>query len=104
MDRRPASPQLSIDFTAPMAPAFDGATYDALQDGPRLTTQLRQVRDFMLDGGWYALNIISSATGFPEASVSARLRDLRKAKHGGYQVQRRRVQECRGLFEYRVVV
>jgi hypothetical protein len=97
--------QLTIDFSAPMAtPAFDGATYDALQDGPRLNTQLRQVRDYMADGQWRALHVIASATGYPEASISARLRDLRKPKFGFYTVQRRRVQECRGLFEYRVVV
>jgi len=38
----------------------------------------------------------------PEASVSARLRDLRKAKFGGYRVERQRVREGRGLYHYRL--
>lgn len=95
--------QLQIDFTSPASTAqFDGATYDALQDHSRLHTQLRDVRDFMLDGEWRSLHIISSATGYPEASVSARLRDLRKIRFGGYTVLRRRVKDGMGTFQYRV--
>lgn len=95
--------QLAIDFSVPLnAPQFDGKTYDAVQDHGRLHTQLNDVRNFMLDGQWRFLNTISSATGYPEASVSARLRDLRKIKFGGYTVQRRRVKDGLGTFQYRV--
>jgi len=48
------------------------------------------------------MNDIVWPTSHPEASVSARLRDLRKEKFGGHVVERRAVK--RGLFEYRVIV
>jgi len=62
--------------------------------------QLAKVRSLMLDGQWRSLIEIAAATESPQASVSARLRDLRKAKFGGYTVERRVL--ARGLFEYRV--
>lgn len=79
---------------------FDGITFSHDRDGPRLNAQLRRVRDLMLDGRWRTLADIAAATGDPEASVSARLRDLRKPKHGGYTVDREYVE--RGLWRYRI--
>lgn len=97
--------QMQIEFTIPLNVAhFDGATYDQAQDFTRLNTQLRAVRDLMRDGTWRSLNQIAVATGYPEASLSARLRDLRKLKFGLHTVQRRRAGEGRGTFEYRVTV
>ena len=96
--------QMQIEFTIPLNVAhFDGATYEAAQDFTRLNTQLRAVRDLMRDGTWRSLNQIATATGYPEASLSARLRDLRKLKFGLHTVQRRRAGEGRGTFEYRVL-
>jgi hypothetical protein len=40
----------------------------------------------------------------PEGSVSARLRDLRKDKFGGFEVERKRDSIEKGLFLYRLVV
>jgi hypothetical protein len=80
---------------------FGGVTYDPERDHDRLVVQLEAVRRLMSDGRWRTLPAISSATGAPEASVSARLRDLRKAKFGGRQVERRYV--SRGLWEYRLL-
>ena len=83
---------------------FDGVTYNR-QDGPRLWTQLEAVRHLMSDGQWRTLHQIQDAlwwgygSSASEAGVSARLRDLRKAKFGGYVVDRRRFG---GLWEYRV--
>lgn len=91
--------QGELDFDRP--PTFDGETYDHDRDNGRLRRQLGLVRDLMSDGEWRTLEKIAAATESPEPSVSARLRDLRKAKFGGYIVQRRYV--SRGLFEYRVV-
>jgi len=79
---------------------FDGATYDPERDRDRLTAQIRRVYTLMRDGQWRTLSEISQATGDPEASVSARLRDLRKPKWGGYLVERHYV--TRGLWQYRV--
>jgi hypothetical protein len=82
-------------------PAFDGATLEPERDGARLGQQLVAVSDLMRDGAWRTLAQISDATNCPEASVSARLRDLRKPKFGGFRVEREYVE--RGLFRYRVL-
>jgi hypothetical protein len=80
---------------------FDGATIQPARDDDRLRVQLGRVKRLMADGHWRTLNDIALAVGAPEASVSARLRDLRKQKFGGYIVEREFV--SRGLWKYRVV-
>lgn len=82
---------------------FKGETYDPDQDHGRLKAQLGRVRWLMLDGEWRTLRHIAEATGHPEASVSARLRDLRRIEHGAWTVERRRVPNGNGLHEYRLV-
>jgi hypothetical protein len=82
---------------------FDGATYSPEHDEARLTGQNQRVHALMQDGEWRTLEEISSATGAPQASVSARLRDLRKERFGGFIVDRRhRGDPSRGLYEYRL--
>jgi len=81
---------------------FDGVNCDAEQDHDRLARQLTQVRALMADGRWHTLAEIAEKTGAPEASVSARIRDLRKPRFGSYQVDRRRVTDGHGLHEYRL--
>lgn len=83
-------------------PLFDGATFDAAQDGVRLARQSLRVFRLMADESWRTLAEIEAATGCPQASVSARLRDFRKADHGGHTVDRRRVADGRGQWEYRL--
>lgn len=68
-------------------------------DRARAGEQLCKVRALMLDGQWRTLRQISDAIGGPEASCSARLRDIRAS---GMVVERRRVREGGALFEYRV--
>lgn len=80
---------------------FDGATYDHDRDHARLVAQQMAVFQCMKDGVWRSLKRIHNMTGAPEASISARLRDLRKPRHG-HTVERRYVE--RGLFEYRLIV
>ena len=79
---------------------FDGETYEPARDRDRLRAQLDDVRMFMWDGDWHTLDQISVATSHPPASVSARLRDLRKSKFGAFVVEREYVE--RGLFRYRL--
>lgn len=82
---------------------FDGDTFDAGQDGQRLKTQLHRVRHLMADGSWRTLEEIRESLEAPYASVpaiSARLRDLRKDKHGAWLVSSRRRNQ--GLWEYQV--
>jgi len=81
--------------------AFDGKTYEPERDYERLKGQLARVRDLMSDGNWRTLTMISKVCGGTEASVSARLRDLRKQKYGSLNVERRYVHD--GLWEYRVL-
>ena len=86
---------------APPAPDFDGKTYQRGRDHARLTAQLDAVRRYMRDGEWHTLGQIATAIGAPEASVSARLRDLRKPKFGKHTIERQHV--TRGLFQYRLL-
>lgn len=79
---------------------FDGATFAAARDGERLSRQLDAVRRYMRSGEWRTLDEIAAATGAPPASVSARLRDLRKPRFGGMTVERKPA--ARGLWLYRV--
>lgn len=92
--------QLSL-LDIPEPPHFDGVTYSAERDGERLTRQLDRVRNLMADGQWRDLQTLVIRCGGTTASVSARLRDLRKPRFGGYTVERRHVAE--GWFEYRMV-
>jgi hypothetical protein len=80
---------------------FGGVTFDPTADGERLLTLLRRVQYLMSDGAWRTLAEIQQECGGSEASVSARLRDLRKRQWGGHCVLRRRVD--RGLWQYRVM-
>ena len=80
--------------------AFDGATYDAERDYARLNGQLGRVYQLMKDGHWRTLGHIAALVNGTEAAVSAKLRDLRKAKYGALVVERRHIK--RGLFQYRV--
>jgi hypothetical protein len=102
------SATLCLDFDAPPRELprvyrFRGATFDPALDGERLQGQLGRVFRLMEDRRWRTLAEISAATGGdPEASVSARLRDIRAA---GFTVERRRRGEPKsGLHEYRVTL
>lgn len=81
---------------------FDGQTFSLDRDGERLTSELQRVKGYVMDGEYHTLAEISAALGYPEASVSARLRDLRKPRFGGYLVEREYV--TRGLWRYRLAV
>lgn len=82
---------------------FDGETYDPESDGIRLNEQALRVWGVIRSGQWLTLSEISATTGDPEASVSARLRDLRKDRFGSFEIDRRRRGRSEdGLFEYRL--
>jgi len=83
---------------------FDGETFDPKFDEDRLARQLGRVWNAMQDSRWRTLHEIAGITGDPEASISARLRDLRKPRFGAYVVERNRRGEAeRGIFEYRLL-
>lgn len=86
-------------------PAFGGETFDEDLDLARITHLLHRVKYLMLDGQWRTFAEIKKAVGGSESSISARLRDLRKSRYGGWTVnRRRRGDEKRGLYEYQVAV
>lgn len=77
-----------------------GETFDRERDLERLDTLMGRVFRFMRDGQWHTLAEINAACGGTEASCSARLRDLRKPKFGGWQVSHA---HCgKGLWKYRL--
>jgi len=81
----------------------DGRTYRPGLDRARLNAQQMRVYRVMQDRVWRTLAELSALTGDPEASVSARLRDLRKERFGAHQIDRRRRGDAkRGLHEYRI--
>ena len=82
-------------------PMFDGPDLEPA-DHVRLTHQHERVFVVMRDQRWRTLKQIAREAGAPEASVSARLRDFRKAKFGAHDVERRRVTQ--GTWQYRLLV
>lgn len=80
---------------------FQGESFDPARDGRRLSKQLDAVRTFMLDGKWHTLSEISEVAASPQASVSARLRDLRTPRGGSFIIQREYI--ANGLHQYRLV-
>jgi len=83
---------------------FDGVTYDPRLDQVRLSTQLVGVRNIMLDGRWHTITELMNLVGGTATGISARIRDLRKARFGRHLVEGRRVAGRNGLWEYRIVV
>jgi hypothetical protein len=79
----------------------DGATFEPKRDTIRLNEQCQDVYNFMADNCWHTLREISERVRHPEASCSARLRDLRKPKFGGFTIEKRYIEN--GLWQYRMV-
>jgi hypothetical protein len=86
---------------------FDGSTYDQQIDGIRLGKQLKAVYEIMKDGQWRTIYQLSQEVksffgqDCPTQSASARLRDLRKPKFGGFKINRRRRNNS-GTWEYSI--
>jgi IS5 family transposase len=102
------STQQSLNFTGTRR-KFDGSDYVPALDDVRLTGQILRVFECMKDGQWRTLSEISLDSAFAsgkrdgEASISAQLRNLKKAKWGAHTIERRaRGDRERGLFEYRI--
>jgi hypothetical protein len=97
---------LAVGVAVQIAEQFDGDTFESKADGKRLSTLLDRVYGLMRDGRWRTLREIADATKGSEASVSARLRDLRKPRfqigrpNGG--VERERVEG--GLWRYKMLL
>ena len=88
--------------------AFDGATYDPKRDWRRLDLQVSAVYRAMRLGVWLTLGQVGDwifeevQIDVPHQSISARIRDLRKPKWGGHEIQRRYLRD--GIWQYRMVI
>lgn len=83
---------------------FDGVTIDPELDHVRLGGQMQRVYYWMKDGQWRTLHQLAIIASGTEASVSARLRDLRKPQWGEHTVEKRRdTEEDVGLWYYRLI-
>jgi hypothetical protein len=86
------------------SPHFNGPSYDPALDHKRLAKQHEVIRDIMLDGRFRTLEEIELLTGYPQASISAQLRHLKKLRFGAHRlVKRRRGDRTRGLYEYQIL-
>lgn len=93
-------------------PMFDGETFVPEFDAARLSGQLAAVYQLMSDGEWrtlagigHAVRRVPGCERATEASLSARLRDLRKPRFGAHTVEHRRRGDAEGGFwEYRLVL
>ena len=82
-------------------PRFDGATYSADKDQARLGAQLQRVLGVLKRGEWVTLAEIAAMTGDPEASISARVRDCRKMRFGGFEIRHRRRTDAQWEYQLR---
>lgn len=84
---------------------FPGETINDKLDTKRLTKQHDTIRELMLDGKYRTLHEIESITGYPQSSISAQLRHLKKKKFGSYRLVKRRalLDRASGLFEYKIL-
>jgi hypothetical protein len=97
---RPRSADAEVVTATERCPRFDGETFDRERDGERLATLLGRVKAEMGDGQWKTLRHLAVKCKGSEASVSARIRDLRKPKFGGFNIEHRCVGS--GVWEYRM--
>jgi hypothetical protein len=87
---------------------FGGKTFDEFLDGARLKSQLGKIRGWLESHqmGWFTIDEITfraNLRGTTPQSVSARIRDLRKAAFGAYLIEQRRrptPNDKRGVWEY----
>jgi hypothetical protein len=93
------------DADAEQGPALEAPTDEVCLEEDE--TQLAAIRELMTRararGSWLTLAEIAEATEFAEPSISAQLRHLRKAHHGGYHVEKRRRQAVRGTATMRKI-
>lgn len=84
---------------------FDGSDIDSEKDNLRLAGQLKVIYDLVKDGKYRTLREIEDQTNYPQSSISAQLRNLRKERYGSFNIEKRsRGDRENGLFEYRIVI
>lgn len=80
---------------------FDGDDYNHGRDSERLGTQLERIKEAVIGKGFFTYEQIALMSGAPLTSIPAQIRNLKKARFGGYKVERRYV--CDGVYVYSVL-
>lgn len=81
---------------------FDGQDYIPTRDNKRLSIQYVAIFDLMSDGQFRTLGEIEDLTSYPQASISAQLRHMRKPRFGGHKVEKEYIGT--GLYRYKLLV
>ena len=88
---------------------FAGPGCETTADHAALSKQYKKIFDLMVDERWRTVEEIAAATGFPEESIGAQLRNMRKARFCGvdqftrHDVPRRWRAGFTRLSEYRLL-
>ena len=77
-----------------------GPAYVEERDGERIALQMDAIYQYLSQQRWLTLSEIEDALGYPQASISAQLRNLRKPRFGGHRVIKRYVSN--GLWAYQL--
>jgi len=86
------------------AKIFDGSDIEPEYDNIRLSKQMARIFNYMKNGQWKTLEEISENTKAPHSSVSAQLRNLRKAEFGSHTIEKQsRGNRINGLWEYKLI-
>ena len=68
-----------------------GPAFNEKLDGARIRGQIATLRELLLPMGYLTLEEIARLTGYPEGSIGADLRHLKKVAHGSYDVLKERI-------------
>ena len=81
-----------------------GTSYVEEIDGERLQRQMDVIREYMLEAypKWRTLQKIENDLDYPQASISAQLRHLKKVRFGGFVLEKQRREADKGTWEYRL--
>ena len=75
-----------------------GPAYIPDRDEGRLKAQLYAIWNYIKDQHWFTLAEIEGELGYPQASISAQIRHLRKPKFGGHRIIKKYIDS--GLWMY----
>ena len=75
-----------------------GPSYVKARDEGRLNAQLSNIWNHIKDQHWFTLAEGEGELGYPQASISAQLRHLRKPKFGGHHIIKKYIDN--GLWMY----
>lgn len=97
---------MASNASAPLVPVQG----DMFKPAPRNfvgapVTMRHRILLVLMDGRWYSIRALTNRLNHPgctycQTNVGARLRDLRKARYGGYDIECRRNPNT-GSYEYR---